>query len=233
MAHVGTWGCEHAANFTIAKATATVSLGDLIQVYDGSAKSATATTNPPSLTVDFTYDPASPTQPGDYSVSATVNDPNYTGTASGTLKILAKHTITLVPGWNLVSFNLQPYPSAAPADVLASLGDNYDLVYAWDATGLHSGDGHWMKYDRTSAPYANSLTSMAETQGFWIHDHRQHPPDPGGSRLATYRHLDRPEDRRFGLEPDRLPIKRLLCASRNLCNGKRSADLCLSCLRNG
>ena len=30
--------------------------------------------------------------------------------------------ITLVPGWNLVSFNLQPYPSAAPADVLASLG---------------------------------------------------------------------------------------------------------------
>ena len=42
------------------------------------------------------------------------------------------------------------------------------MVYAWDATGLHSGDGHWMKYDRTGAPYANSLTSMAETQGFWI-----------------------------------------------------------------
>ena len=90
---------------------------------DGSVKSATATTNPPNLTVDFTYDPASPTQPGDYSVSATVNDPNYTGTASGTLKILAKYTITLVPGWNLVSFNLQqPYPSRCAGGCSGKLG---------------------------------------------------------------------------------------------------------------
>ena len=41
-------------NVSIAKATATVTLGSLAQTYDGTPKSATATTTPNGQTVDFT-----------------------------------------------------------------------------------------------------------------------------------------------------------------------------------
>jgi hypothetical protein len=158
------------ADFTITKATATVTLSNLIQVRDGNPKPIAVTTVPSGLTVDVTYNssPTAPSAYGTYAVVATVNHINYQGSASGTLYILESHSLTLEPGWNLVSFNLQPYPSAAPVDVLASLGTNFDLVYAWDATGDHFGAGNWMKYDRVQG-FGHTLTSMAETQGFWIH----------------------------------------------------------------
>jgi hypothetical protein len=73
--------------------------------------------------------------------------------------------IPLVSGWNLVSFNLHP-ASTAITDVLSSLGSNYDLVYAWDASGGHSGAGNWMRY-APGIP-GNTLETLDETQGFWI-----------------------------------------------------------------
>jgi hypothetical protein len=73
----------------IGKATATVTLGDLAQDYDGTPKAATATTNPAGLAVDFTYDGSAtvPASIGSYAVIATVNDSNYQGSANGTLEI--------------------------------------------------------------------------------------------------------------------------------------------------
>ncbi|MES2661034.1 MAG: MBG domain-containing protein [Verrucomicrobiota bacterium] len=73
----------------INKAAATVTLDGLSQEYDGSPKSATATTNPPGITVDFTYDglPTPPTDAGTYAVVATINSVNYTGGDSGSLVI--------------------------------------------------------------------------------------------------------------------------------------------------
>jgi rhamnogalacturonan endolyase len=86
---------------TISKAAATVILGDLIQAYDGSPKSVAVTTSPAGLTVNVTYNGITtpPTVPGSYAVVATVNDPNYSGTASATLTItiaaLVRHAPTL------------------------------------------------------------------------------------------------------------------------------------------
>ena len=156
------------ADFTITKATATVTLGGLIQVRDDSPKSATATTVPSPLTVDITYDGSStaPSAYGQYAVVATVNDTNYQGSANGTLYILESHSIILVPGWNLVSFNLQPYPSTAPAAVLASITGKYDLVYAWDATAVPPSP-NWLKHDNVPAS-TDTLLSLNEKQGFWI-----------------------------------------------------------------
>lgn len=76
-------------SFLVTKAPATVTLGDLAQVYDGTGKSATATTVPASLAVDFTYDglPAIPVGAGSYALVATIDDPIYAGTASGTFVI--------------------------------------------------------------------------------------------------------------------------------------------------
>jgi hypothetical protein len=73
----------------IAKATASVTIGNLNFTYDGSPKNVTATTNPTGLAVTITYDGSltPPVSAGTYAVVATVNDPNYQGTATGTMTI--------------------------------------------------------------------------------------------------------------------------------------------------
>jgi uncharacterized protein YjiK len=80
-------------------------------------------------------------------------------------QLLNQIYLPLVSGWNLVSFNLQP-TSTAITDVLASIAGNYDLVYAWDASGAHAGAGNWMRY-APGIP-GNTLSTLDETQGFWI-----------------------------------------------------------------
>ena len=71
-------------------------------------------------------------------------------------------SVTLQPGWNLVSFNLIPVSSAI-TDVLSSLAGQYDLVYAWNATSQQ-----WLKYDDI-AMSGDTLARLDETLGFWIH----------------------------------------------------------------
>ena len=73
----------------IDKASADVELSDLAPTYDGSAKAATATTDPAGLNVVITYDGSAPapTAAGSYAVVATVHESIYDGTASGTLTI--------------------------------------------------------------------------------------------------------------------------------------------------
>jgi len=70
-------------------AAATISLGSLVAIYDGAPKPATATTTPAGLSVAITYDGSAtpPTNPGSYAVVATITDPNYSGSASGTKTI--------------------------------------------------------------------------------------------------------------------------------------------------
>ncbi|MBI1756469.1 MAG: Ig-like domain repeat protein [Fimbriimonas ginsengisoli] len=71
------------------QAAATVTLSNLTQTYDGSPKSATVTTNPAGLSTSVTYNGSStpPTSAGSYAVAATITDPNYAGSASGTLVV--------------------------------------------------------------------------------------------------------------------------------------------------
>jgi MBG domain len=81
---------------TVNNATATVTLGNLSQAYDGTAKSATATTIPAGLTVTFTYDgsPNAPTNVGTYVVIGTVVDAVYVGSATNTLEITSSVNTT-------------------------------------------------------------------------------------------------------------------------------------------
>ena len=73
----------------IAKAVADVAIGGLVQAYDGTPRAVFVSTNPPGLGVVVTYDGklTAPTAPGSYAVSVTVDDPNYVGSAAGTLVI--------------------------------------------------------------------------------------------------------------------------------------------------
>ncbi len=170
------YGSTGSATITITQAAATVTLSNLSYVFDGTPKSATVTTVPDGLSVSITYggSPTAPTDPGSYAVVATITDPNYSGSASDTLVIYAKHSIPLVTGWNLVSFNLIPTNPATGLvdtkieDVLAGLSTNFDQVFAWDATGGHSGVGNWLGFTR-GVPFGNSLTDLTDQTGFWIH----------------------------------------------------------------
>jgi hypothetical protein len=85
----------------ISKATATVVLGNLTQTYDGNPKGVTATTTPAGLVVTITYEGSAtpPTNAGSYAVTATINDANYQGTASGTLTI-SQPTLSVSVGGN-------------------------------------------------------------------------------------------------------------------------------------
>ncbi|MGA9667566.1 MAG: MBG domain-containing protein, partial [Terracidiphilus sp.] len=72
----------------------------LSQTYTGSPLSVTSTTNPSGLTVTYTYNGSStaPTAAGSYAVVATINDPNYMGSTTGTLVVSkAAATVTLTP----------------------------------------------------------------------------------------------------------------------------------------
>lgn len=80
------------------KATATISLSNLAQVYDGTGKSATVTTNPVGLNViTVTYDGSAtlPINAGTYAVVASLNNPNYTATNGSGNLVISKATATL------------------------------------------------------------------------------------------------------------------------------------------
>jgi len=79
-------------SFNVAKAAVTVTLTDLTQTYDSAAHYASVTTTPANLNVILGYNQGgttvnSPTNAGSYSVTATVNENNYQGNATGTLVI--------------------------------------------------------------------------------------------------------------------------------------------------
>ena len=78
---------------------ASITLGSLSQTYDGTAKAATATTNPPGLTVNFAYTPDDPpVNVGSYGVTATIA--GYIGSVTGTL-VITPATATIVSVGNL------------------------------------------------------------------------------------------------------------------------------------
>ncbi len=76
-------------NINVSKLPATITLENLTQTYDGTARVVTAATNPVGLQVDITYgDPPSSTAPtahGSYPLAAVINDATYTGSQTGTL----------------------------------------------------------------------------------------------------------------------------------------------------
>ena len=75
------------------------------------------------------------------------------------------HSISLVAGWNLISFNIHPENTDVAA-VLSSIDGNYDLLYAWDATVASN---NWLLYDPDMPVVLNTLKQLDETMGFWIH----------------------------------------------------------------
>src|ERR1035441_2446002 len=85
------------AVLVVLKESAAVTLGNLSQTYDGTAKNVSAVTVPANLTVNLTYNGgAAPTNAGSYTVVGTISDANYAGNATNTLVIAtASASVTL------------------------------------------------------------------------------------------------------------------------------------------
>jgi hypothetical protein len=83
---------------TIAKATASVTLGNLTATFDGTPKSVTATSNPAGIPVSITYNGSAtpPTNAGSYTVVGTINSSNYQGSANATLTIAKGGSVTTI-----------------------------------------------------------------------------------------------------------------------------------------
>ena len=90
-------GFSNTSSVTVTPAPASISLSDLNPTYDGVAKSVAISTNPPNLAFSVSYDGSTtpPKNVGSYAVEANITDPNYQGSATGTL-VIAKAGVTLV-----------------------------------------------------------------------------------------------------------------------------------------
>jgi hypothetical protein len=116
----------------VSPAAATVTLLNLAQTYDGTARVVNVATDPEELNVSFTYagEPNAPTNAGSYEVIGTINEPNYVGSGTNTLVVSpASATVTLL---NLA----QTYDGTARVVgvTTAPEGLNVVLTYAGAAT---------------------------------------------------------------------------------------------------
>lgn len=78
---------------------ATVTMGNLFTIYDGTPKGVTVSTFPEGLPLRVTYNggPVVPVSAGSYTVTATVLDDNFTGSATGTLQIARMNSPVTFP----------------------------------------------------------------------------------------------------------------------------------------
>jgi hypothetical protein len=82
-----------------------------------------------------------------------------------TVTVRTRYSIPLQPGWNLIALPLAP-SDPAPAAVLASIADGYDLVYTYEA--CDDASDPWNRYDPAAPPQVNDLTAMDVRHGYWL-----------------------------------------------------------------
>lgn len=170
---------------TVGKATATVSLGSLSQTYDGTAKSVTAATTPGGLSVTITYNGSTtaPVNAGTYTVAATVTDPRYSGSASGTL-VTAKATpvvtwntpAAITSGTALSISQLNASANVAgsfiytpAAGSVPTVGNNTLLVaFAPDDTINYTGASASVTLTVNAAPTLSAVNILVTGSG-WVH----------------------------------------------------------------
>jgi hypothetical protein len=129
---------ESTLKITINKATAPIALGNLSTIYDGSSKSATATTTPAGLSFSLSYNgsASAPVNAGNYTIVATISEANYTGNSTGTL-VIAKAT----PSVNDISATAITYGAALSNSTLTGTKTPTAGTLAFNSPSLTPGVG--------------------------------------------------------------------------------------------
>ena len=89
------------ADLTVAKAAATLTIGNLSHTYDGLPKAAGVTTTPAGLTtvaISYNGGAAAPINAGSYDIVATLDNPNYEAAPANATLTIEKATATLTLG---------------------------------------------------------------------------------------------------------------------------------------
>jgi autotransporter-associated beta strand protein len=165
------------------KATAVVTVTSATETYEGTRKSVVTSVNPAGLSMDVTYNGSTqaPANLGPYAVVATVTDPNYVGTGSGTLDIVwpsssASPTITMTPPANLeYDGNAKAYTASATNPLNTGnpqLGSPANFVFEYagvsGTTYATSANAPIEAGDYTVKVYLYSGSSITQTVGFNI-----------------------------------------------------------------
>jgi uncharacterized delta-60 repeat protein len=152
-------GSSNTGPLTVSKAAATVTLGNLTQPYDGTAKTVSTTTNPAGLSVTFTYNGSAtpPTNIGSYTVVGTISNANYQGSATATLTIVCPTVVT----------NGNDSGPGSLRNVIASACDGstitFDMTQVTSPINLTSGELAINKNLTITGPGANLLTVRRST----------------------------------------------------------------------
>ena len=134
-----------AVNATLIKSPATVTFGNLVQIYDGAAKHVSVTTKPSGLTVKVTYNGSSdaPTETGTYDVIGTIDDLNYSGSSTNTMRIGIPPTILVQPA------SRTNHPGTMATFNVVADGTS-PLFYQWRKDGIDRVDGNSSIYTLTN-----------------------------------------------------------------------------------
>ncbi len=144
---------------TIAKANAAVTLGSLLQTYNGSPKTVTATTTPDGLNIAFSYNGNSnaPANAGTYSIVGSVFSDNYMGSANGVLIVeKASQTIDFQKNGDQILTNEVRLTATASSGLAvtyavqegpAIIADGTNLTFTGEGTvsivATQAGDDNW------------------------------------------------------------------------------------------
>ena len=132
---VAWFGEELTVSITVkTKTAATVTLSNLSQVADGTAKTVTATTTPAGLTVSLTYNGSvyAPADAGSYTVVGIINDSTYQGRATNTLAIKANPNLFANGSFEC---NANGASVTSPPDVV-----NSSTILGWRVFNVDSGN---------------------------------------------------------------------------------------------
>lgn len=168
---------------TVNAASASVTLGNLAQTYNGSPKNVSVTTNPVGLAHSITYNGSgtAPTNAGTYAVVATITNSNYTGSASNNL-VIAKGSQTIT--FNALSAVLD---NATPFSLVASASSGLAVTYSSSNTDVATVSGNTVTIvgigstTITASQAGNANYDSAASVGQSLTVYRSNPlASPGG-----------------------------------------------------
>jgi CSLREA domain-containing protein len=146
------------ASLQVSKATAAVTLGNLTATYDGTAHGVTAATSPVGLAVSFTYNgsSAAPSNAGSYTVVGTINDTNYTGTATSQL-VISKATATVTLSTLAQTYNGSAHAATA---ITTPAGLAVDFTYNGIPSGPTTAGSYTVVGTINDTNYAGSASAQ-------------------------------------------------------------------------
>jgi hypothetical protein len=177
-------------NLTLSVASSNITLGNLTQTYNGTPLSPSVTTDPLGLSTSMSGAPQ--TNVGSYQVTATITDPNYTGSASGTFVIQPKavtasitvsskvydgNTSVSITGCGLVGAVSGDNVGCTATSTFATAGVANNIVVTATSvslTGSASGNYVLSGLPQTTANITLASSSVAITGGSFVYNGAAH-----------------------------------------------------------